>query len=123
MIAIETKTSWWRYVAIAAGVFVLLYLFCGKDVSGTGDGADKIRNEIATAGQNADKLTERLDDIEAGTHTVTGRIEESQRTLSSASNRVERIEENVSNAKAINRECQSILQAIRRRGEAEGENN
>lgn len=122
MITIEAKTNWWRYVAIAFGLFVLLYLFCGKEISDIGDGADSVRNEIAAAGQNADKLTERLDDIEAGAGTVTSRIEASERSLSKASDRVERIEENIANAKAINTECQSILREVRTRNEAEGKN-
>lgn len=116
MIIIETKTIF-RYIFVALVIGGLFYLFSGRNVSDTENGADKIRNEIETARQNADKLTERLDDIEAGAGTVTSRIEASERSLSSAASRIERIEENIANARAINGECQQIIRDIQKRNE------
>lgn len=116
MITIETKTSWWRFVVIAAGVFVLLYLFCGANVPDKGNGANKVRTEIEAAGQANKGLQDRLE-------TATGTVGQLQGSISKAETAAERIAENLAAAEQNNRECQSILRAVRSRSEAERTNN
>lgn len=108
MITIEAKTNWWRYVAIAFGLFVLLYLFCGANVPDKGNGADKVRTEIKAAGQANKELQDRLESA-----TVT--VEQLQGSISKAETASERIAENLDRAEQLNRECQQILARVRNR--------
>ncbi len=115
MITIEAKTNWWRYVAIAFGLFVLLYLFCGANVPDKGNGADKVRTEIKAAGQANKELQDRLESA-----TVT--VEQLQGSISKAETASERIAENLDRAEQLNRECQQILREVRSRSEEERKN-
>lgn len=116
MITIEAKTNWWRYVAIAFGLFVLLYLFCGANVPDKGNGADNVRTEIKAAGQANKELQDRLESA-----TVT--VEQLQGSISKAETASERIAENLDRAEQLNRECQSIISEIRRRNASTAEKN
>ena len=113
MITIETKTSLWRYAAIAFGLLFLLYLFCGANVPDKGNGADKVRTEIKAAGQANKELQDRLE-------TATGTVEQLQGSISKAAGAAQRLQENLATAERINSECQSIIKNIRARSEAEG---
>lgn len=115
VITIEAKTNWWRYVAIAFGLFVLLYLFCGANVPNKGNGADKVRTEIKAAGQANKELQDRLESA-----TVT--VEQLQGSISKAETASERIAENLDRAEQLNRECQQILREVRSRSEEERKN-
>lgn len=116
VITIEAKTNWWRYVAIAFGLFVLLYLFCGANVPDKGNGADKVRTESEAAGQANKELQDRLESA-----TVT--VEQLQGSISKAETASERIAENLDRAEQLNRECQSIISEIRRRNASTAEKN
>lgn len=115
VITIEAKTSWWRYVAIAFGLLVLLYLFSGANVPDKGNGADKVRTEIKSAGQANKELQDRLE-------TATGTVEQLQGSISKAETAAERITENLAAAERNNRECQQILREVRSRSEEERKN-
>ena len=119
MIIIEAKTSLWRYAAIAFGLLVLLYLFCGANVPGKGNGADSVRNEIDAAGTANQELQDRLELVEGGANSIAEKLDDSKAAISRAENAAQRIGENLDRAAELNRECQQIIQRVRQRNEAE----
>lgn len=97
----------------------MLYLFCGKEISDTGDGADSVRNEIAAAGKSNQELQDRLEIFENRANNITKKLDDSKAAISRAESVAQRIAENLDTAEQCNRECQQIIQRVRKKNEAE----
>lgn len=109
---------------IIAVTFVLLALyFCKPAVRNHSRGDERTRQQITTAGDINKQIQSGIKQSETTAGSITTEIERSQTAVSTAATTVGRIEEDISNAGRLNRECQSILENVRRRSESGAEEN
>lgn len=97
----------YKIYCIFGGILLLSLVWLGlagrNDVSNIGKRADDVRGELRQAGEEQHKQAESLDRAESAIRDST--------------ERADRIEENERRDAEIIRECKSILERIRRRGE------
>lgn len=105
-----------KIVYLLAGVLALAscwYYFAGRnDVSDIGDRADTVRSELESAGEEQRDQAAALDRAENA-------ADRSQSAIRDSTERADRVQELERSDAEIIRESQSILEAIRGRGEAE----
>lgn len=101
---------------LLAGVLALAscwFYFAGRnDVSDIGDRADTVRSELESAGEEQRDQAAALDRAENA-------ADRSQSAIRDSAERADRVQELERSDAEIIRESQSILEAIRGRGEAE----
>ena len=105
-----------KIVYLLAGVLALAscwYFLAGRgDVSDIGDRADTVRSELESAGEEQRDQAAALDRAENA-------ADRSQSAIKDSAERADRVQELERSDAEIIRESQSILEAIRGRGEAE----
>lgn len=105
-----------KIVYLLAGVLALAscwFYFAGRnDVSDIGDRADTVRSELESAGEEQRDQAAALDRAENA-------ADRSQSAIRGSAERADRVQELERSDAEIIRESQSILEAIRGRGEAE----
>lgn len=105
-----------KIVYLLAGVLALAscwYFLAGRgDVSDIGDRADTVRSELESAGEEQRDQAAALDRAENA-------ADRSQSAIRDSAERADRVQELERSDAEIIRESQSILEAIRGRGEAE----
>ena len=105
-----------KIVYLLAGVLALAscwFYFAGRnDVSDIGDRADTVRSELESAGEEQRDQAAVLDRAENA-------ADRSQSAIRDSAERADRVQELERSDAEIIRESQSILEAIRGRGEAE----
>lgn len=105
-----------KIVYLLAGVLALAscwFYFAGRnDVSDIGDRADTVRSELESAGEEQRDQAAALDRAENA-------ADRSQSAIRDSAERADRVQELERSDAEIIRECKSILEAIRGRGEAE----
>lgn len=105
-----------KIVYLLAGVLALAscwYFLAGRgDVSDIGDRADTVRSELESAGEEQRDQAAALDQAENA-------ADRSQSAIRDSAERADRVQELERSDAEIIRESQSILEAIRGRGEAE----
>lgn len=105
-----------KIVYLLAGVLALAscwFYFAGRnDVSDIGDRADTVRSELESAGEEQRDQAAALDRAENA-------ADRSQSAIRDSAERADRVQELERSDAEIIRESQSILEAIRGRGEAE----
>lgn len=105
-----------KIVYLLAGVLALAscwYFLAGRnDVSDIGDRADTVRSELESAGEEQRDQAAALDRAENA-------ADRSQSAIRDSAERADRVQELERSDAEIIRECKSILEAIRGRGEAE----
>lgn len=105
-----------KVVYLLAGVLALAscwYFLAGRgDVSDIGDRADTVRSELESAGEEQRDQAAALDRAENA-------ADRSQSAIRDSAERADRVQELERSDAEIIRESQSILEAIRGRGEAE----
>lgn len=105
-----------KIVYLLAGVLALAscwYFLAGRnDVSDIGDRADTVRSELESAGEEQRDQAAALDRAENA-------ADRSQSAIRDSAERADRVQELERSDAEIIRESQSIIEAIRGRGEAE----
>lgn len=105
-----------KIVYLLAGVLALAscwYFLAGRgDVSDIGDRADTVRSELESAGEEQRDQAAALDRAENA-------ADRSQSAIRDSAERADRVQELERSDAEIIRESQSILEAIRGRGESE----
>ena len=105
-----------KIMYLLAGVFLVAscwFYFAGRnDVSDIGDRADTVRSELESAGEEQRDQATALDRAENA-------ADRSQSAIRDSAERADRVQELERSDAEIIRESQSILEAIRGRGEKE----
>lgn len=113
-----------RYLYL--GIFIVILIFClwyifGQSVSDQRGGADAIRAELRGAGELIDSSIELTGAAEERIAGAEDAVRDSIERAGRIEERNTEIEEKLRRSLQLNRESQSIIQGVRKRGEADSE--
>jgi len=119
----EKNNKWYLYVLM---FFVVVVASCyllsqSGNVSNNGSGADAVRTELDSAGKLINSSLESARNAERGIEGAENAIRGSLERIEAIESRDTEIAGRLGESLRINRESQSIIQGIRKRGQAGSE--